>query len=137
MSSTKLYVAVHKSPIYLRSHTARVAVRRANGASRPRHVLQIVVFHNTMPVRGAGVPHGDQPGALLSVSRPYNAYNDHLFPGKQSAYLADRCHIYMLPNGRINIGSLNRNNLDRFAQAVHEAITNNPDQETSTQLNAA
>jgi hypothetical protein len=66
-----------------------------------------------------------------------NAYNAYLFLGKQSAYLADKCHIYILPNGRINIGSLNRNNLDRFAQAVHEAITNVPDQETNAQLNTA
>ena len=65
------------------------------------------------------------------------AYNDHLFPGKQAAYLADRCHIYLLQNGRINVGSLNRNNLDRFAQAFHEAIMNVPDQETDAQLNAA
>jgi aspartate/tyrosine/aromatic aminotransferase len=64
-------------------------------------------------------------------------YNDLLFPGKQAAYLADRCHIYLLPNGRINIGSLNRNNLDRFAQAVHEAITNVPDQEPNAQMNNA
>jgi len=64
-------------------------------------------------------------------------YNDHLFPGKQADYLADRCHIYVLPNGRINVGSLNSKNLDRFAQAVHEAITNVPDQETKAQLDTA
>lgn len=56
---------------------------------------------------------------------------------KQSAYLADNCHMYILPNGRINVGSLNRNNLDRFAQAVNEAILNVPDHETDTKLNTA
>jgi hypothetical protein len=102
-------------------------------------------FCSTKPARGAGVRHGDRPREQLSLSRPdnaslllhcctFNAYNGHLFPGKQSAYLADRCHIYLLPNGRINVGSLNSNNLDRFAKAVHEAIMNVPDQETNAQL---
>ena len=67
----------------------------------------------------------------------FNAYNDNLFAGKQSAYLADNRHVYLLPNGRINVGSLNRNNLDRFAQAFHEAIMNVPDEETDAQLNTA
>jgi len=140
-SSTKLYDAVHKRLISL---TDRVAVRRENGASRPRHVLQIAVFRSSKPARGAGVPHGDRPGAQLSPqTRQCNSMvfcslmhiTNRLFAGKQSAYLADRCHIYLLPNGRINVGSLNRNNLDRFAQALHEAVINVPDQETKAQLN--
>jgi hypothetical protein len=73
----------------------------------------------------------------LDTLLQFNAHNAHLFTGKQAAYLADNCHIYLLPNGRVNIGSLNRNNLDRFAQAVHEAVTNVPDQETNAQLNTA
>jgi hypothetical protein len=124
--------------------------------SNPLHVLQISVVSNMKPailspkltyLNGhtsyAWLPHGYQPCVELSphaidtasLLSQFKAYNDHLFAGKQSAYLADNCHMYLLPNGRINIGSLNRSNLDRFAQAVHEAIINVPDDETSAPLN--
>jgi aspartate aminotransferase len=46
-----------------------------------------------------------------------------MFPGKQVAYLAKEYHMYLLPNGRANLCVLNNGNLDRFAHAVHDAVT--------------
>jgi len=66
MSSTLLFVSVHKRLISLRSLIDLFAERRPNGASRPRHVLQIALFRSTKPARGAGVQPGDRPGAQLS-----------------------------------------------------------------------
>jgi aspartate aminotransferase len=50
-----------------------------------------------------------------------------MFPGKQTAYLAKEYHMYLMPNGRANLCALNNNNLDRFAQAVHDTITRETD----------
>jgi aspartate aminotransferase len=47
-----------------------------------------------------------------------------MFPGKQADYLSKERHMYLLQNGRANICALNNNNLDRFAQAVHDSIIN-------------
>jgi len=77
------------------------------------------------------------PGSWNHITQQTGMFSFTGLTRKQSAYLADRCHIYLLPNGRINVGSLNSNNLDRFAQAFHEAIMNVPDQEKNAQLNTA
>jgi aspartate/tyrosine/aromatic aminotransferase len=50
-----------------------------------------------------------------------------MFPGEHVAYLAKEYHMYLLPNGRANLCALNNNNLDRFAQAVHDTITKERD----------
>ena len=86
ISSTKLYAAVHKRLISLRSPTDRVAIRRVHGVSRPLHFLPIAVFLSSKPARGAGVPHGDRAGAQLSPQPrqcislvtylQFNAYNE-------------------------------------------------------------
>jgi aspartate aminotransferase len=50
-----------------------------------------------------------------------------MFAGKQVAYLAKEYHMYIMPNGRANLCALNNNNLDRFVQAFHDAITEETD----------
>ncbi|CAH0722943.1 unnamed protein product, partial [Brenthis ino] len=46
---------------------------------------------------------------------------------KQSEYLINQHHIYLLRSGRINICGLNPNNVAYVANAIHDAITKFPD----------
>nr|XP_060643323.1 putative aspartate aminotransferase, cytoplasmic 2 [Anolis sagrei ordinatus] len=54
----------------------------------------------------------------------------------QVDFLAKRKHIYLLPNGQINICSINSRNLNYVAQSIHEAVvsTTVEDHRPSTDL---
>ncbi len=46
-----------------------------------------------------------------------------LSTGEQVDYMCSKYHIYMLPNGRINICGLTSHNIDYVADAIHNTVT--------------
>ncbi|PSN48874.1 hypothetical protein C0J52_09655 [Blattella germanica] len=67
------------------------------------------------------------PGTWEHITDQIGMFSFTGLTRKQAAYLADNHHIYLLPNGRANMCALNEGNLDRFANAVHEAIIKCPE----------
>ncbi|XP_021916318.1 aspartate aminotransferase, cytoplasmic-like [Zootermopsis nevadensis] len=63
------------------------------------------------------------PGNWNHITSQSGMFSFTGLTSKQAAYMADEHHMYLLPNGRANICALNDNNVDRFAQAVHDSIT--------------
>ena len=45
------------------------------------------------------------------------------FSGRQSEFLINDHHIYLLRSGRINMCALTTKNVDYVATAIHEAVT--------------
>lgn len=43
---------------------------------------------------------------------------------KQVDHLADKHHLYILPNGRINFTAITCNNVEYVANGIHETLTN-------------
>lgn len=67
------------------------------------------------------------PGNWNHVTTQTGMFSFTGLTSKQVACLAKEYHMYLLPNGRANLCALNNNNLDRFAQAVHDTITQETD----------
>jgi aspartate aminotransferase len=46
------------------------------------------------------------------------------FVEKQSQYLTDKHHVFLLKSGRISVCGLNSKNVDYVASAIHDAVIN-------------
>lgn len=42
---------------------------------------------------------------------------------QQVEFLARRKHIYLLPNGSMNVSAINSRNLDYVTESIHQALT--------------
>ncbi|KAJ9591622.1 hypothetical protein L9F63_001836 [Diploptera punctata] len=66
------------------------------------------------------------PGSWEHITEQKGMFSFTALTRKQVAYLAEKYHLYMLLNGRVNMFALNNKNLNRFAEAVHDAVLNCP-----------
>ncbi|XP_044293321.1 putative aspartate aminotransferase, cytoplasmic 2 [Varanus komodoensis] len=62
------------------------------------------------------------PGSWEHITEQSGVYSFTGLLPSQVEYLARHKHIYLFPNGQINICSINSRNLEYVAQSIHEAV---------------
>ncbi|XP_056135971.1 putative aspartate aminotransferase, cytoplasmic 2 [Lampris incognitus] len=63
------------------------------------------------------------PGCWDHLTQQGGLYSCTGLNGQQVQFLSKRRHIYLLPNGCLNVSAINSHNLSYVAQSIHEALT--------------
>lgn len=62
------------------------------------------------------------PGTWNHIKEQIGMFSYTGLTEKQVKFLIEKHHMYLLSTGRINMCGLNKNNVERFAKAIHEAV---------------